>query len=123
MHWFRRNVRFGSWCALVALAVQLVLSFGHLHIVTSGVAAAALASAAAPLAGPAEDPPTPSKHSRVADYCTICASIHLAALPTTEPSFLLAPEPSGAVRLTIGVEARPRAQSGLPFNARAPPLA
>jgi len=123
MRWFRQNVRFGSWCALVALAVQLVLSFGHLHIVASGVAATALASAAEPLSGAPEDPPTPSKHSRVADYCTICASIHLAGLPTTEPSSVLAPEPSGAVRLTIGVDATPRAHSGLPFNARAPPLA
>jgi hypothetical protein len=123
MRWFRRNVRFGSWCALVALAVQLVLSFGHLHIATSGVAATALTSAAEPLAGPPEDPPTPSKHSRVADYCTICASIHLAGLVTTEPSSVLAPHRSGAVRLTIGLEARPSAHSGLPFNARAPPLA
>jgi len=99
------------------------LSFGHLHIVASGVAATALASAAEPLSGAPEDPPTPSKHSRVADYCTICASIHLAGLPTTEPSSVLAPEPSGAVQLTVGVEATPRAHSGLPFNARAPPLA
>ena len=123
MRWFRRNVRFGSWCALVALAIQLVLSFGHLHLATSGAAATALASATEPVIGAPEDPPTPSKHSRVADYCTICASIHLAALPTTEPSSVLAPHSTGAVRLTIGVEATPRAHSGLPFNARAPPLA
>lgn len=123
MRWFRRNVGFGSWCALAALALQLALSFGHLHIVTSGVAATALTSAAEPLAGPAEDPPTPSNHSRVADYCTICASIHLAGFLTTEPSSVLAPHPSAAVPLTIGIEATPSAHSGLPFNARAPPLA
>jgi hypothetical protein len=122
MRWFRRNVRFGSWCALAALAIQLVLSFGHLHIITSGVAATALTSAAEPFAGPAEDPPTPSKHSRVADYCTICASIHLASLVTTEPSSVLAPHRTGAVRLTVGIEATPSAHFGLPFNARAPPL-
>jgi hypothetical protein len=123
MRWFRRNVRFGSWCALVALAIQLVLSFGHLHLVTSGAAATPLASAAEPVIGTPEDPPTPSKHSGVADYCTICACIHLAALVTTEPSSVLAPHPSGAAQLTIGVEAIPRAHSGLPFSARAPPLA
>ena len=123
MRWFRQNVRFGSWCALVALAVQLVFSFGHLHIVASGAAAAALTSAAEPLSGAPEDQPTQSKHSRVADYCTICASIHLAGLVTTEPSSVLAPHRSGAVRLTAAIEARPRAHSGLPFNARAPPLA
>jgi Protein of unknown function (DUF2946) len=122
MRWFRRNVRFGSWCALVALAVQLVLSFGHLHIATSGVAATALASAES-FSGAPEDSPAPSKHSRVADYCTICASIHLAGLLTTEPSSVLAPHRSSAVRLTVGVEATPSDHSGLPFNARAPPLA
>jgi hypothetical protein len=122
MRWFRRNVRFGSWCALVALAVQLVLSFGHLHIATSGVAATALASAES-ISGAPEDSPAPSKHSRVADYCTICASIHLAGLLTTEPSSVLAPHRSGAVRLTVGIEATPSAHFGLPFSARAPPLA
>src|SRR5262245_2598724 len=122
MRWFRQNVRFGSWCALVALAVQLVLSFGHLHIATSGVAATALAAAES-FSGAPEDSPAPSKHSRVADYCTICASIHLAGLLTTEPSSVLAPHPSGAVRLTVGIETIPSAHFGLPFSARAPPLA
>ena len=120
MRWFRQNVRFGSWCALVALAVQLALSFGHLHIVGSA-AAAALAQAAESTSTSPETPANPAKH--VADYCTICASIHLAALSNTEPSSVLAPQRSGAVRLTIGVEATPRAHHGLPFNARAPPLA
>ena len=123
MRWFRRNIRFGSWCALFALAIQLVLSFGHLHFASSAAAAALASAAAAPLTGAPDNPPAPSKHSRVADYCTICASIHLAGLQTTEPSSLLAPHRSGAVRLTVGVETTPRAHSGLPFNARAPPLA
>ena len=122
MRWFRRNVRFGSWCALVALAVQLVLSFGHLHIATSSIAANALASAET-FSGAPEDSPTPSKHSRVADYCTICASIHLVGFLTTEPSSVLAPHRTGAVRLTVGIEATPSAHFGLPFSARAPPLA
>jgi hypothetical protein len=99
------------------------MSFGHLHIATSSAATAALASAAEPVIGAPEDPPTPSKHSRVADYCTICASIHLASLVTTEPSSVLAPHSSGGLQLTVGVAAAPRAHSGLPFSARAPPLA
>ena len=31
MHWIRKNSRFGSWAAVFALALQLVLSFGHIH--------------------------------------------------------------------------------------------
>jgi hypothetical protein len=122
MRWFRRNVRFGSWCALFALAIQLVLSFGHLHFASSA-ATAALASAAADPAGAADDPPAPSKHSRVADYCTICASIHLAGLLTAEPPSVAALQPTSQTRLTARIEAPSTRYSGLPFNARAPPLA
>ena len=32
MGWVRRYARFGSWLALAALALQLVLSFGHIHL-------------------------------------------------------------------------------------------
>ena len=32
MHRIRNNRRFGGWLALFALAVQLVLSFGHVHL-------------------------------------------------------------------------------------------
>jgi hypothetical protein len=122
MRSFRRNVRFGSWCALFALAIQLVLSFGHLHFASSA-ATAALASAATDPAGAADDPPAPSKHSRVADYCTICASIHLAGLLTAEPPSVAALQPTSQARLTERIEAPSTTYSGLPFNARAPPLA
>jgi len=32
MRWFRDNVRHGSWLALVAIAINLALSFGHVHV-------------------------------------------------------------------------------------------
>src|SRR5947209_18923155 len=38
MKWFRSNVRHGSRLALLALAIQVLLSFGHLH--ASGAQAA-----------------------------------------------------------------------------------
>jgi hypothetical protein len=122
MRWFRRNVRFGSWCALFALAIQLVLSFGHLHFASSA-AAAALASAAEPLANAPDDQPTPSKHSRVADYCTICASLHLTGLLTAEPPSVAELQPSSQARLTACITGPSETYDGLPFNARAPPLA
>lgn len=121
MRWFRRNMRFGSWCALFALTIQLALSFGHLHFASSA-ATAALTSAAAALANAPDDQPTPSKHSRVADYCTICASLHLTGLLTAEPPSVAALLPTSQARLTARVEAPSSNHSGLPFNARAPPL-
>lgn len=123
MRWFRQNMRLGSWCALLALAIQLVLSFGHLHFASSAAAAALASAAAEPLAGTPDDTPTLPKHSRVADYCTICASIHLTGLLTAEPPSVAALQPTSQARLTARVEAPSSTYSELPFNARAPPLA
>src|SRR5882724_11200284 len=123
MRWFRRNMRFGSWCALFALAIQLGLSFGHLHFASSAAAAALASAAAEPLAAAPDDTPTPTKHSRVADYCTICASIHLAGLLTAEPPSVSTLVPSCQGRLTVRIETPSSSYSEHPFNARAPPLA
>jgi hypothetical protein len=122
MRWFRRNMRFGSWCALFALAIQLGLSFGHLHFASSA-ATSALTSAAAKAAGSADEPSAPIKHGRVADYCTICASIHLAGLLTAEPPSVWTLRPTSGVCLDVVLEATVSSRSELPFSARAPPLA
>jgi len=116
-------MRFGSWCALFALTIQLVLSFGHLHFASSAAAAALASAAAERLAAAPDDTPTPSKHSRVADYCTICASLHLAGLLTAEPPSVSTLRPASGERLKVLIEASSSIYSKLPFNARAPPLA
>src|SRR5262249_15070748 len=123
MRWFRRNMGFGSWCALFALAIQLVLSFGHLHFASSAATAALAAAAADSLADTPDDQPTPTKHSRVADYCTICASLHLAGLLTASPPSVPAPLPPSHDRLAPRIGLQSATHAGLPFNARAPPLA
>jgi hypothetical protein len=89
--------------------------------VGSAAAAAALAPTAAPTSTSPAAPAKPAKH--VADYCAICASIHLAGLLTAEPPSVSALHPSSGVKLTARVEATSSAHSGLPFDARAPPLA
>jgi hypothetical protein len=33
MRWFRKNIGHGSWAALIALAINLALSFGHVHAI------------------------------------------------------------------------------------------
>ncbi|MCP3460350.1 DUF2946 family protein [Bradyrhizobium sp. CCGUVB23] len=51
MRWFRQHIRHGSWLALVALAINLTLAFGHIHGFggkvpeDSGALVAAMASA------------------------------------------------------------------------------
>jgi hypothetical protein len=123
MRWFRRKMRFGSWCALFALAIQLGLSFGHLHLASTAATAALASAAAEPLAVAPDDTPTPTKHSRVADYCTICASLHLAGLLTAEPPSVSTLRPLSGERLKVLIEAPSGIYSGQPFNARAPPHA
>ncbi|WP_407178106.1 DUF2946 family protein [Bradyrhizobium sp. STM 3562] len=88
MRWVRDNVRHGSWLALVALAINFALSFGHIHAIAGrgspGVVVAALAS------------PDQSKkgHSDEgqADYlCPICiaTSAIANALASSPPAILL----------------------------------
>ena len=50
MRWVRTNRRWGTWLALAAMALQLVLSFGHIHLekLASGSAIASMAASKAP---------------------------------------------------------------------------
>lgn len=78
MWWFRINKVFGGRLALFALAVQLVLSFGHIHREDIyGYAPPAQPAATQQAAnGPQPvQPGQPSNHSD--DYCAICATISL----------------------------------------------
>jgi len=123
MRWFRTERRFGSLLALFALAVQLTLSFGHVHL--DGVLGETTTTIAA--AGSASTPqPSPTQHpsNEATDYCAICAVIHLAA------TSFLPQSPQLAVPLvTENVEHFNRiaviflTPQRTPFQSRAPPLA
>jgi hypothetical protein len=81
MGWVRRHNRFGACFALAALALQIVLSFGHVHLdgAQSTIAHShhavghSVTLAKAPSPAPAHNPGTDD------DYCAICASIYLAS--------------------------------------------
>jgi hypothetical protein len=74
----RNNKRFGGWLALFALAVQLVLSFGHVHLegIRGGAGAGISLAAERPVS-----PTSPAQHpaNDADEYCAICAAIHLAS--------------------------------------------
>jgi hypothetical protein len=74
----RNHRRLGSWLALFALAVQLVLSFGHVHL--EGIRSNADASISLAAERPAS-PASPVQHpaNEADDHCAICAIIHLAS--------------------------------------------
>src|SRR5215831_3175531 len=83
MHWFRTNIRLGGRLALLALALQVVLSFGHVHFYGFGFAAAK----AAPAVGAQEhDVVVPGKPAPIHKSdgsgdvdCAICALLQVSA--------------------------------------------
>jgi hypothetical protein len=118
----RLRTKFGSWLALVAIALQLAMSFGHVHLNGAGNApTAALAGALSP-AWPNSPPAHPAGDAD--DYCAICAIIHLAAasdLPQVAqlPVLFVSQPVEHPNRITTIFVAPRRAF----FQSRAPPLA
>jgi Protein of unknown function (DUF2946) len=124
MRWFRANRILGGRLALLALAVQFVVAFGHIHhddiygfTRTAAAIAAPVPDGGQPLPG---DQPT--KHGD--DYCAICATMSLlgnsfvAAAPT-----LPLPAASHAVEQFDRVAAIFIASRRAAFQSRAPPTA
>jgi hypothetical protein len=72
MLWFRKHLRHGSWLALVALAINIALAFGHVHTPDGTVPERQVASIAASNATDSgQSQKHPAKHH--ADYlCPIC---------------------------------------------------
>jgi hypothetical protein len=124
MRWFRTNIRFGSRLALFALAVQIVLSFGHVHLSdlvgTSGANAIVAGDAGSPAKNtPGHEPGTPADPG-----CAICALIQLASTstPSTAP-VLLPPTLLRLFKLDAPEQAALAAAAPSSFRARAPPIA
>jgi hypothetical protein len=121
MRWFRASKQ-ASLLAFAALALQFVVSFGHVHL--DGIRRADSAvSALGPRAQVATSlPAQPSDTDD--DYCAICASIYLAANSfVSQPPQLAVPSASHGVEhfdRTVVDFIAPRRP---PFQSRAPPLA
>src|SRR5258706_1013143 len=84
MGWFRSNRDVVVWLAFFALACQLLLSFGHVHVGKFSGGSAEWAAAEIG-AAPADVPPSsPQKNPTglAGDFCAICANINLAAKPS-----------------------------------------
>src|SRR5262249_62225815 len=125
MRWFRSRSRSGSYLALFALAFQLAVSFGHVHLERiAPLAAGASALAGAPPSGDDLNAPSnPAGREHLADdRCPICTLIHLAGalVPAEMPSLPL-PSVFGRLRLQLGAAFDLTASTGAPLPARAPP--
>jgi Protein of unknown function (DUF2946) len=127
MSWFRSRLKWGACLALLALAFQLAVSFGHVHldhIAPASVDATAVANTQASDAD-GTAPSKPAGREDVADdCCPICALIHLAgALVPAETPPLPLPNNFRSVRRAAAVAFDLTAAQGALFRARAPPLA
>src|SRR5262245_38816915 len=89
MHWFRTNIQLGARLALLALAVQVLLSFGHVHFYGLELVAAKAAPVATveetDAAMPGKSPPVHKSDGTGLD-CAICTLIQFSAHSAPAPS-------------------------------------
>jgi hypothetical protein len=123
MNWFRSRSRLGSYLALFALAFQLAVSFGHVHL--EHIAPTSTLTTAQTSSDKADTSSNPTGHENHADdLCPICTLIHLAgALVPAEVPPLPLPGILGGLRLDAAVAFDLTASQSAFFQARAPPLA
>src|SRR5258708_16812440 len=146
MKWFRSNVRRGSRLALFALAIQVLLSFGHFHG-SSAQAAPALMDANHPglhdtvtcaathldaWAGALHEDAFRAVGQKTSDHesdgrptddCAICAVMALAnTLVVATPSYLPGPQPASSLNLMTDSEFIALNSARVAFHSRAPPI-
>src|SRR3954451_54548 len=127
MRWVRTNLRIAAWCALFAIALQLVLSFGHFHNngLGSGSISTALISSDRVVSDPADGQGGPQNPGAPrGDYCGICAVSNLAGsvVPPDAPTVL---QPAAFISTVAWRIAETSATPSphIDARARAPPVA
>jgi hypothetical protein len=135
MKWFRSNIKHGARLALLALALQFGLSFGHFHAGAAQAATLTVQSVAAqsditaasttPVAA---DPSAalPASHNdsdqRPGEDCAICAVIALASTVLfAKPPLTLLPQAEAFQYLVAETAFLDLDPVGVAFQPRAPP--
>jgi hypothetical protein len=123
MRWFRDHIRQGSWLALVALAINLALAFGHVHA-SDGTGLERPGSLIAAIAAQRSDQSQHQPADNQADYlCPICMAAAamgtaLAATPPALPVEFSIAVIDHAIEQDFGIVQPPRAA----FRSRGPPI-
>ena len=152
MKWFRSNIRMGSRLALIALAIQFLLSFGHFHGGSASAASASMGATQAELhhrvglavaqlgaseralqakiPNPGVLGPLRSKTSdhlpagQPCDDCAICVVMALVnAMVDTAPPLLLSPHATAFSYLVAALRSAEPNSVRVAFQPRAPPIA
>ncbi len=138
MRWFRSNIRAGSRLALLALAIQFLLSFGHFHGVAAQAAPAVQSGSARPdgsggigratfeaVAASAAQQPASHHDSdqHPNDVCAICAVMALASTVLfATPPVLQLPQAIEFSYQTTDAEFVHLNSTRVAFQPRAPPI-
>jgi len=124
MGWVRLHRRHGALLALIALALQIVVAFGHVHLHGSAQNSHARSAAQRAVLADAKSNVPAQIPADNDDYCAICASIFLASSAfAPAPPQLLVPTNFQRVGHCFNA-ARSVAESlWLAFRSRAPPVA
>jgi Protein of unknown function (DUF2946) len=124
MRWFRDTLRQGSWLALIALAINLGLSFGHIHAIDGKVSGRGIAALAASVSSPDDGLRQGQPGDGHADYlCPICmaATAMANALVATPPALPLE-FANGTIDRTIEPVFALVAPQRAAFQSRGPPI-
>ena len=124
MRWFRDTIRQGSWLALIALAINLGLSFGHFHAIDGKASGRGIAAVAASIASPDDGQRQGNPVDSHADYlCPICmvATAMASALASAPPALSLE-FAHAAIERTIQPELAFAEPPRAAFQSRGPPL-
>src|SRR5215208_48617 len=119
MDWVRFRLKTGAAFGLIAVTLQLLISFGHVHFyATSAIQASSLPEAGPDKIAPTDRDELPGQN----DFCAICALIHLSgsALHHNPPALRFLQSWTPATHIAslerVQLQAVPA-----PFHARAPP--
>ena len=124
MRWFRDNGRQGSWLALIALAINLALSFGHFHAFDGKALGGGLIAKVASVVTPDDgSKPGHPNDDRADVLCPICvASAAMAQALVSVPPALAVEFAIAAADRRIAPDAPLIQPPRAAFQSRGPPL-
>jgi hypothetical protein len=123
MLWFRKHLRHGSWLALVALAINFALAFGHVHApdgTGSHRQVAQVAAGAAAGSGNSQNDPADHHADYLCPICMAAAAVGTALAPT--PPALPVEFAEAAIDHLIDHICSPPRPTHTAFLSRGPPI-
>ena len=124
MRWFRDKIRQGTWLGLIALAINLGLSFGHVHTIDGKISGRGIAAVAASIASTDAGDRQRQPGDGHADYlCPICmAATAIANALTSTPPALPVEFANVTIDRTIASVVALVEPQRAAFQSRGPPI-